>query len=123
MKGFSKFQSRKRQLNDVDILNLDNDNEVDQLGDVSLNATLDKHEFKGIFEEAEILDRENNDEFENNDNRKLKRNKSTSLDSEPPVIHYGKKHKGPIAYTEEELSLGATQNSSDKIVIKKGLLD
>lgn len=123
LKGFSKFQSRKRQLNDVDILNLDNDNEVDQLGDVSLNATLDKHEFKGIFEEAEILDRENNDEFENNDNRKLKRNKSTSLDSEPPVIHYGKKHKGPIAYTEEELSLGATQNSSDKIVIKKGLLD
>ncbi|KAL6930691.1 hypothetical protein ACO0R3_003812 [Hanseniaspora guilliermondii] len=124
LKGFSKFQSRKRQLNEVDnqggevdMVNMENDNEVDQLGDVSFNATLDKHEFKGIFEEAELLDRENNED------KRLKRNKSTLLDSEPPVIHYGKKHKGPLAYTEEEVSLGATQNSSEKIVIKKGLLD
>lgn len=132
LKGFNKFQSRKRQFNELEnshgednALDINNDAEVDQLGEVSFSASLDKQQFKGIFDEADNSEIEKTDEVEGTEKNALNnfRNKSTSMDSEPPVIHYGKKHKGPVSYTEEELSLGATQTLSNKVVINKGLLD
>ncbi|XBW34969.1 hypothetical protein QEN19_000534 [Hanseniaspora menglaensis] len=101
---------KKKQSNEsnTDLANSSHE-AVDQLGAMNFEPFEKKNTFRGILEAAEPQNPE--------------KRTTSSFDSEP-IINYGHKlHRGPLNYTEDEESIGPTQQTEKQTIITKGLLD